>query len=63
MWVSHKISDQELQGLVNQARRVFAERKLRYQGRYRYVLDSLLSDGVRYTKERKPCDNPKRKHC
>jgi hypothetical protein len=58
-----QISDQELQGLVNQARRGLAERKLRHQGKYRYVLDSRLSDGVRYTKEIKPCDNPKRKKC
>jgi hypothetical protein len=51
-----QISAQELHGLVNQARRVLAERKLKHQGKYKYVLASRLSDGVHYTKEIKPCE-------
>ncbi len=46
---------------ANQARRVFAERKSKHQVKYRYVLYSHLSGAVRYMKEIKPCDSPKRK--
>jgi hypothetical protein len=49
--------------LDNQAIRVFAERSLKHQVRYRYVLDFHLSGGLRYTMEIKPCDSPKRKKC
>jgi hypothetical protein len=57
------MSAQELQGLVNRAGRALAKRKLERQGKYRYVLDSRLSGGVSYTREIKPCGNPKCKKC
>ena len=58
-----QMSDQELQRLVDRARRELAERKLERQGKFKYVLDSRLIDGTRYTKEMKPCGNPKCKRC
>ncbi len=57
------MSDQELQRLVDRARRELAERKLEREGKFKYVLDSRLIDGTRYTKEMKPCGNPKCKRC
>jgi hypothetical protein len=58
-----QMSDQELQRLVDRARRELAERKLERVSKFRYVLDSRLIDGTRYTKEMKPCGNPKCKRC
>ena len=57
------MSDQELQSLVDRARRELAERKLQREGKFKYVLDSRLIDGTRYTMEMKPCGNPKCKRC
>ena len=57
------MSDQELQSLVDRARRELAERKLEREGKFKYVLDSRLIDGTRYTKEMKPRGNPKCKRC
>jgi len=58
-----EMSDKELQGIVDRARRLLAERQLERQGKFKYVLDSRLINGVRYTKEIKPCGNPKCKKC
>jgi hypothetical protein len=57
------MSDQELQSLMDRARRELAERKLERDGKFKYVFDSRLIDGIRYTKEMKPCGHPKRKRC
>ncbi len=58
-----EMNDQEVQALVDRGRRVLAERRLERQGKFKYVLDSRLIDGVRWTKEMKPCGNPKCKKC
>lgn len=57
------LSDEEVQAFVDRGRRVLADRKLDRQGKFKYVLDSRLIDGVRWTKEMKPCGNPKCKKC
>src|SRR5215204_6135485 len=57
------LSDEEVQAFVDRGRRVLADRKLDRQGKFKYVLDSRLIDGIRWTKEMKPCGNPKCKKC
>ncbi len=64
LWRNEKLwSDEEIQALVDRGRRILAERRLERQGKVKYVLDSRLIDGVRWTKEMKPCGNPKCKKC
>ena len=57
------MTNEELQSLIDLARRELAERDRKRRHGNKYVLDSQMIDGARWTKELIPCGNPKCKRC
>lgn len=57
------MADAELQSLIDKARRELAERDRKRRHGSKYVLDSQMIGGERWTKELIPCGNPKCKRC
>ena len=61
-WLS-ELSDEQLQHLMDRTRRELAERERKRKHGSKYILDSRMIDGVRWTQELIPCGNPKCKRC
>jgi hypothetical protein len=61
-WLS-ELSDQQLQHLMDRTRRELAERERKRRHGSKYILDSRMIGGVRWTQELIPCGNPKCKRC
>ena len=61
-WLS-ELSDEQLQHLMDRTRRELAERERKRRHGSKYILDSRMIDGVRWTQELIPCGNPKCKRC
>ncbi len=57
------MTDEQLQSLIDCARRELAERDRKRRQGNKYVLDSRMIEDVRWTKELIPCGNPKCKRC
>lgn len=61
-WLN-ELSDEQLQHLMDRTRRELAERERKRRHGSKYILDSRMIDGVRWTQELIPCGNPKCKRC
>jgi hypothetical protein len=59
----NEVSDEQLQHLMDRTRRELAERERKRRHGSKYILDSRMIDGVRWTQELIPCGNPKCKRC
>ncbi len=57
------MTSEQLQSLIDCARRELAERERKRRNSSKYILDSQMINGVRWTKELIPCGNPKCKRC